>query len=162
MKNYWIAFVLIVSLGLTGLVAIIYKCFIQKPESEIPRLYYLPTDSMREAGNKIADSAGMFSIFPGDQIEKANNSIPRADLFVCKTFSRRDSLTGDTLIVLLDVKLPSFLYAQQHPLNFGTKLTPASKLKQCRVFIPPSLFNKIKHCRYKYANVELITDDYWE
>jgi hypothetical protein len=162
MRNYWIAFILIVATGLAGVGMLVFKCFIRKPESETPRIYYLNADSMREAGQNIVDSnkgPGVISIFPAEKQAEDNDSIPLADLYICRSFAKQDSLSGDTAIILLDVATSKYLTKEGDPTQYWTGVKAAKKFKECRVFIPPSLFKSIKRYRYKYATVTLITDD---
>jgi len=156
MKNYWIAFVLIVSFGLTGLSTIIYKCFIQKPESI---LVYLNIEKMQEAGGSIADtnSYELTSVFLCHQKNTINDTIPWADLYVCKSYGKKDSLSGDTALLFIDVHSKKEIeQLKNETITYSLQYKTAPKYKKCKILIPADQLYNIKKYRYKFGNVEVL------
>jgi len=158
MKNYWIAFVLIVSLGFIGLGILIYKCFIQKPESERPIVVYLNIEKMQEAGKTIADTNSYYlaSIFQCHKNNIAKDPVPWADLYVCKSYTQKDSLSGDTALLFIDLHPQEDIEPHQMPgIDRSVRYKPAPNYKKCKVLIPASQLDNIKRYRYKFGNVKV-------
>jgi hypothetical protein len=124
---------------------------------------YLDVDSMKESDNDIIDSLkgpAVDKIFPADHQNTKNDSIPWADAYLCRSFNKADSLSGDTVILVLDTKTDNSLDKIKYPEDYWTGLKKANLYKKCRIVVPPGLSVNFKRYSYKYASVSLITDDY--
>jgi hypothetical protein len=159
MRNYWIAFIAITFIGFLGLGMIIFKSFIQKPQA---KLYYLNLDSMQMAAGHVTDSPGkrpvVASIFPCDERNTGDEVIPWADLYVCGSYNKSDSLSGDTALVFIDVNTKSGLHELKNIDHYGADIKIAQKFKKCRVMIPAGQIDKIRKYRYRFARVTLVDD----
>jgi len=101
MRNYWIAFIIIITFCLGGFGMIIYKCFIESPK---PVVIYLKVDGLKEAGNLIiTDTPDIVAVYPSNHINTINDTIPWADVYVCNSYNKTDSLSGDTAVMILDI-----------------------------------------------------------
>jgi hypothetical protein len=157
MKNYWVAFGLIVSIGLAGFGLIIFKCFIQE---SVPQLFYLNIDSMREAGRDLTDTTdkpAVSCVYPANK-ENVADAIPWADLYVCRSYEKSDSLSGDTVMVLIDVNTKIELKDLKDVNHYSANINPGKKYKKIRVLIPSNQTELIKRCRYKFGKVKLEDD----
>lgn len=155
MRNYWIAFVLIVATGLAGLGVLVFKCFIQKPG---PIMVYLNIERMTEAGKSIADSNSyeITSVFQCRKKNTVNDSIPWADLYVCKSHTNKDSLSGDTALLFIDIHPKEYIEEQQRDaIIYSAKYKIAPKYKGCKILIPANQLYNIKRYRYKFGDVEV-------
>ena len=158
MKKYWILFIVIVSIGVTGFGTIIFKCFIQKPQL---KLYYLNIDSLREASDGVTDSTNRLSIvgiFPSQTRNIGNEAIPWADVYVCKSFNKKDSLSGDTAIILIDVTTKGYSKNTENVDHYRPDIIAEKKHNKCKVLIPANQIDSLKKFRYKFGNVKLIDD----
>lgn len=119
----------------------------------------LNTARMIEADDSILDStmgpALISAYLCKVKGELKDDSIPYADVYVCKSF-KRDSVLGDTVIIL-DTRLRKEISGE--PNIYSTGIQKAKKRETCKVAIPPAQLSKIRKYRYKYAQVTLITDD---
>jgi hypothetical protein len=159
MKNYWIAFILIVSLGFFGLGTIIFKNFIQKPK---PQQFYLDLDSMQMAVGQVTNSPGqrpqVVAIFSCDMKNTSSEVIPWADLYVCRSYNKSDSLSGDTAIVFIDTHTKSDLHDIKNIDHYGVGIKMAQGFKKCRIMVPANQIDNIRKCRYRFAQVTLVDD----
>jgi len=159
MRNYWIAFILIVSIGFFGLGMIIFKSFIQKSQ---PQLFYLNVDSMQMAAGHVTDSTAqrpeVVSVFPCDKKNAGNEVIPWADLYVCKSYNKSDSLSGDTALVFIDIHTKLGLHGIKNSDHYGAGIKTEQSFKKCRVMVPANQIDNIREYRYKFAQVTLIDD----
>jgi hypothetical protein len=159
MRNYWIAFILIISIGFFGLGMIIFKSIIQKPQ---PQLFYLDVDSMQMAAGPVTDSTGqrpvVVSIFPCNMKNASGEAIPWADLYVCRSYNSSDSLSGDTALVFIDIHTKNDLHELKNIDHYGTDIKITQKFKKCRVMIPAGEIDKIRKYRYRFARVTLVDD----
>jgi len=122
--------------------------------SRRPKVVYLDLDSMREASNDIIDTLhgpSVEKIFPANHQNTKSGSIPWADTYLCHSFSNADSLSGDTLILLLDTKTDNSLYKIEEPDEYWTGLKKASRFRKCRIVVPEEQLERIKRARYKYT-----------
>jgi len=146
-------------IGFLGLGVIIFKSFIQKPQ---PQLFYLNVDSMQMAAGPVTDSTGkgleVVSIFPCNVKNAGGEVIPWADLYVCRSHNRRDSLSGGTALVFIDIHTESDLKALKNINHYGTDIKIAQKFRKCRVRVPAGQIDNIRKYRYRFARVTLIDD----
>jgi hypothetical protein len=164
MRKYWIIFIVFLIASFGGFGIIVYKCFIQKPDSEIRHPYLLNTYTMKEAGSQmlnIFDGPGIINIFPANNQNGKNDSIPWADVFICKIRSTKDSLAGDSNILVLDIKTDNSLKDIQEPNEFWTDIKPAKRFEKCEILISEDELDTLKKYKYKYkyGRVTLVTDD---
>jgi len=161
MRNYWISFFLITVLGFCWLGTIIFKNFIQKPQ---PQLFYLNTDSMQMASSHVTDSASrqlqVVSIFPCNTKNAAGKAIPWADLYVCRSYNKADSLSGDTAQLFIDVHTNSDLNNIKDPDHYGIDIKTSQNFKKCMVMVPANQISAIRKYRYRFAQVTLVDDDW--
>ncbi|MDB5150686.1 MAG: hypothetical protein JWQ57_4706 [Mucilaginibacter sp.] len=85
----------------------------------------------------------------------SDDSIPYADVYVCKSF-KRDSVLGDTIIIL-DTRLGKEISGD--PNIYWTGLQKAKRWKACKIAVLRDQLSKIRKYPYMYAQVTLITDD---
>jgi len=119
-------------------------------------------DSMQMAASHTTDSTykrpAVVSIFPCDVKNAGDEVIPWADLYICRSHNRSDSLSGDTALVLIDVHTKSGLYDIKNIDHYGATIKTAMGFKKCRVVVPANQIKKIKKYRYKFARVTIIDD----
>jgi hypothetical protein len=159
MKRYWVILLSVTVIGFAIPGIIIYKGLSHYKRTQ---LYYLNTSKMIEAGSGIVDSVtgpAISAIYPCDKTGSNNDAIPWADLYFCNSFTKADSLKGDTLEILLDIHVKPDLDGIGHPDNYWTGLKEGKKFRECKVLIPRDSISKLQKYRYKYADVTLITDD---
>jgi hypothetical protein len=152
MKKYWIILSLVVIVGISIPIVIVYNAIPHAPKSV---LVYLNTDSMKEAGNGVVDSSlgpSIIAVYPAYQKNASGEKVPWADLLLCRSNNKADSLSGDTLIVFIDTETIENFSVREDIKDFTAGITPSEKFKKCRVMIPPSLTDSLKHHRYKYGN----------
>jgi hypothetical protein len=130
------------------------------PKAEnVSGIVHLNTAEMIEADDSIIDSTmgpGLVSAYLCEIKSNSNNdSIPYADVYVCKSF-KRDSILGDTVIIL-DTQLRKEISGD--PNIYWTGLQKAKNQRVCKIAISPDQLSKIKKYPYKYARLTLITDD---
>ncbi len=117
------------------------------------------TAEMVEAGDDIIDpTMGPTLISTYLYKIKSNlndDSIPYADVYVCKSF-KRDSVLGDTIIIL-DTQLRKEILG--NPDRYWIGLQKAKSRKVCKIFVSSNQLSRIRKYPYKYARVTLITDD---
>jgi len=159
MKKYWVVLTIVVIVGISIPIIIMNTVILQTPKLE---LVYLNTDSMREAGNGVVDSTmgpAIVSIFPCNKTNTINDTIPWANVFVCKSFTKTDSLSGDTIILLLDINTQKDFQEIKDPAIYWAGIKQTRKFNKCKILIPANEVDKLKKMRYKYSDVKLITDD---
>jgi hypothetical protein len=158
MRNYWIAFIVIMVFCLSGFGTIIYKCFIEAPK---PLVVYLNVDSLKEAGNLIiTDTPDIVAVYPSNHKNTINDTIPCADVYVCKSYNKIDSLSGDTAVMVLDINtrldLKDIIFADKSIRNyFQAGIRGSKKINRCRILVPQNQVD-IKKYRYKLGDVKLI------
>jgi hypothetical protein len=159
MRKYWIAFIVIITFCLGWFGTIIYKCFIEAPK---PVVVYLDVDSLKEAGNSIiTDTPNIVAVYPSNHINTINDTLPWADVYVCNSYSKKDSLSGDTAVMILDIHtrpdLKNIVFTDE---SFGSYfqagIQVGKKVNICRILVPPSKVDYIKRYRYKLGYVKLI------
>ena len=159
MRNYWIAFILIVSTGFWGLGTIVFKGRSQKPQ---PKLFYLNVDSMQMVTAPVVDTAGerpvVLSIFPCDEHNAGGGVIPWADLYVCRGYNKNDSLSGDTALLFIDIHIKSGLPDIKEIGRYGADIKIGQRFKKCRVMVPANQIDNIRRLRYRFAQVTLVDD----
>lgn len=126
---------------------------------KVSEIVHLNTAEMTEADDSIIDSSMGPSFISAYLCEikggSKDDSIPCADVYVCKSF-KRDSILGDTVIIL-DTRLRKEISG--NPDIYWTGLQKAKNHRVCKIAVPPDQLSKIKKYPYKYAQVTLITDD---
>ena len=151
---------MVVILGISIPVVIVYNAV---PHAPKPVLVYLNTDSMKEGGDSVVNShlgPSIIAVYPAYQKNVVGEKIPWADLFLCRSDNKADSLSGDTLIVFIDTKTIEDFKVRDDIKDFTAGIEPSRKFKQCRVMIPPNLIDPLKHYRYKYGNTYVQMVDY--
>jgi len=116
---------------------------------------------MKEAGNKIlsdSDGSAVISIFPCNEVNKDNDIIPWADVFICRALTT----TPDSNVIILDVHPDITLSDIKHPGSFEAYTKIATKFRKCKILISQNEIDFLKkhHYTYKYGRVRLVTDDY--
>ena len=159
MRNYWIAFILIISIGFFGLGMVVFKGFIQKPQ---PKLFYLNVDSMQMAAGHVPGSTDqrpvVISIFSCGKKNASDEAIPWADLYVCKSYNKSDSLSGDTALVFIDIHTKSGIDNIKDINHYGASVKTGQTFKKCKVMLPADQINNIRRYKYKFAQVTLVDD----
>jgi len=154
MKKYWIILILVVITGFSFPVLIIYNAI---PHAPKPVLVYLNTNSMKEVINVAADSVmsgpSIKAVYPCEEKNKPGNAIPWADVFICRSYNKADSLSGDTLVVFLDTHTTDDFEVRPDINEYQAGIKPSAKFSKCKVMIPPNQVDSLKHCRYKYGRV---------
>jgi hypothetical protein len=159
MKKYWTILILVVIAGISIPVLIIYKAVPHAPKRV---LVYLNTDSMKEIGNWVVNSThgpSIVAVYPAYENNDSGEPIPWADLFICRSTNKADSLSGDTLIVFIDTKTVENFKVREDITEFTAGVERSKKFKQCRVMIPSRLSDSLKHYKYKYGHVYIQSVD---
>ena len=119
----------------------------------------LNTVKMAEADDSIIDSTmgpALLSAYLCKVRSNSNeDSIPYADVYVCKSF-KHDSILGDTVIIF-DTQLRKEISG--NPDIYWTGIQKAKRWKACKIAVPSDQLGKIRKYPYMYAQVTLITDD---
>ncbi len=158
MKAYAVALALVVIIGFSVIGIIIYNAF---PHDSRKRWVVLHTNNMSEADISPADTINGPAVIAGHFAGKADpqdSTIPLADVYVCVSRNKSDSSKTDT-ILLLDTRRLNGSGDLRRPEYYSTGVKPSKKLNECRVLIPEKRIKRITAYKYKYARVELITDD---
>ncbi len=159
MKKYWIILSLVVIVGISIPAMIIYNAI---PHAPKPVLVYLNTDSMKEVGNWVVNSThgpSIIAVYPAYEKNDPGESVPWADLFICRSSNETDSLSGDSLIVFIDTKTVKNFKIRDDITEFSAGVERSKKFKQCRVMIPLRLLDSLKHYKYKYGHVYIQSVD---
>lgn len=120
-------------------------------------------DSLKEAGDSIMaplHGPGVDKIFPANHQNTKDDPIPWADVYLCHSCKKADSLSGDTLIMLLSTQINDKLSKIEYPTDYWTDLKKAHTFQKVKVMMPPEQLSLIKKARYKFVSVGLVTDDY--
>ncbi|MBS1526183.1 MAG: hypothetical protein JST19_11070 [Bacteroidetes bacterium] len=123
---------------------------------------YLDTNTMKEAGDSILNTfngPAVEKLFPAGHQNKKADTVPWADAYLCSDFDKANLISGDTLVLVLDMQINDKLDKIQHPNDYWTSLKKAPKFKKCKIVIPADQLNRLKRARYKFAHVTLVTDD---
>ena len=158
MKAYAIALAIIVAGGFIFIGLVISGNFRQEAK-EAPSV--LNTESMREVDKRNADSTmrpAVIAIYLAGKSNASSNGTPWADVFVCATANRLDTLKTDT-ILLLDTRTGKNFGNLGDVAKYWIEIKSAKKLNQCRILIPENEVKKLKTYPYWYCNVQLVTDD---
>jgi len=154
MKKYWIILILAVIIGFSFPLLVIYNAI---PHAPKPVLVYLNTDSMKEAVNVVVDSVmggpSIKAVYPCEETNKPGDTVPWADVFICRSYNKADSLSGDTLIVYLDTRTTDDFKVRDDINEFQAGIKPSARFGKCRVMIPTNQIDSLKHYRYKYGEV---------
>lgn len=121
---------------------------------------YLNTSKMQEANYDVADSiAGpaLISAYYCHKTIAKKDTVPWADVFVCQSSNKKDSLKVDT-IILLDTNLRNE-NEPKNPYNYWTGVREARKFSACKISITKDQIPLFRKYKYKYARVILVTDD---
>jgi hypothetical protein len=156
MKKYWIILVLVVIVGISIPVIIVYNAV---PHAPKPVMVCLNTDSMQEAGNKYfnrGDWHGVLAAYICNEKKSPTDTIPWADAFVVEFFKDTSSLKADT-VVFLDTK-PGKWSSDEKFNECMAEIAPAKKFKKCKVLMPQDKRDIFKKYKYTYGNVTLITE----
>ena len=152
MKKYWVIFILAISVSLAGFATVIYKCFIQ------PKVVCLNIDNMKEENLGVLDSNRKFevvAVFPANKINQANDTIPWADVYVCSSLSKQDSLSGDTKFIILDTHTKADLGNIKDIYDYTVFVKKEKVFKKCKVAIPHDQESSINQYKYKLGDVNL-------
>jgi len=152
MKNYWVIFILITTICLAGLGMIIFKCFIQ------PKVAYLNIGKMKEERLNLLDTNKKFevvAIFPANKINQDNDTIPWADVYVCNSLSKQDSLSGDTKFIILDIHTKADLGSIKDIYDYSVFVKEEKVFKKCKVVIPHDQESIINQYKYKLGDIKL-------
>jgi hypothetical protein len=152
MKKYWVMFILITTLCLAGLAVIIFKCFIQ------PKVVCLNVGKMKEENLSVLDTNKKFevvAIFPANKINQENDTILWADVYVCNSFSKQDSLSGDTKFIILDVHTKADLGNIKYIYDYTVFVKKEKAFKKCKVAIPHDQESSINQYKYKLGDIKL-------
>ncbi|WP_114940187.1 hypothetical protein [Mucilaginibacter endophyticus] len=126
---------------------------------KVNKFVTLNTTKMVEADDNIIDSTMGPALISAYLCKITNNlsedSIPYADVYVCKSF-KRDAILGDTVIIL-DTQLRKEISG--NPNIYWTGIKKTKKLKACKIAVPQDQLSKLQKYTYKYARVTLVTDD---
>lgn len=145
------AFILIISFCLTGLFAVIYVNFFRQ------RILVLDTSRLVEQAPEKPDTGFQFQIiavYPANELNHNAETIPWADVYVCTSFSKEDSLSGHTKFMVLDINTKSALKDIKYLDDYSVALKKET-FKKCRVKIPPGIVNDIKSYKYRLFDVKL-------
>jgi len=151
MRKYWIIFILATTVCLAGLGELIYVNFLS------PRVLVFDIGRMREESSAVPDSVLKFqidAIYPANKLNNSTDTVFWADVYLCTSFSKEDSLSGNTKFMLLDIKTKSGLGDIKYPYDYSAALK-AEIFKKCRVKIPPGMVNDITGYKYRLADVKL-------
>ena len=152
MKKYWVIFILTISVSLAGFATVIYKCFIQ------PKVICLNIGKMKEEGLNLLDTNKKFevvAIFPANKINQDNDTIPWADVYVCNSFSKQDSLSGDTKFIILDIHTKVDLGNIKDIYDYSVFVKEEKTFKKCKMTIPHDMESSINQYKYKLGDVKL-------
>jgi hypothetical protein len=152
MKKYWVIFILTITVSLAGFATVIYKCFIQ------PKVVCLDIDKMKEENLNVLDTNKKFevvAIFPANKINLKNDTIPWADVYVCNSFSKQDSLSGDTKFIILDIHTKADLENIKDIYDYTVFVKEEKVFKKCKVIIPYDQESSINQYKYKLGDVKL-------
>lgn len=160
-KGYVILLIIVVAAGFSFIgIILFHDPVIVKQRSEI---VFLDIANLKEASDSIIDSQkgpAVDRIFPAGHQNSKKDTVPWVDVYLCHSFSKADSLSGDTLILILDTEIDNSLYKIKYPDEYWVYLKKKTrKYTKCRIMISPEQLAIIKNAKYKFANVELITDD---
>jgi len=138
---------------------IIYSSFLTGCSSKFnSKEICLNTDNMKEAEDGIINSQQGNAVIDAYICEKKNlknDTIPWADVFVCKFYN--NTSVADT-VILIDTQLRKVEPERDYDI-YWIELEPTQKLKKCKVLIPRSQADYIRKHKYRYASVTLVTDD---
>jgi hypothetical protein len=154
--------IVVIGFGFIGLILFHDPVLVKARFNATPVVICLNLDSMKEASDSVIrtfDGPAVCDIYPARHQNDNNDIIPWADAYLCHTFSKADSSSGDTLVLLLDTKINSRLYRVKYPSEYWTGLKKASKFRKCRIMLTREQLTDIRNARYKFASVQLITDD---
>jgi hypothetical protein len=159
MKKYWLILILAVIVGISVPVVIIYNAV---PHAPKPVMVYLNTDSMKEVGNWVVNSThgpSIIAVYPAYKKNNSGEPVPWADLFLCRSSNKADSLSGDILIAFIDTKTVKNFKVRDDITEFTAGVEHAQKFKQCKIMIPLKLLDSLKHYKYKYGHVYIQSVD---
>jgi hypothetical protein len=155
MKRYSVILFVIVVIGFSIPVIIFYKACTYVPYQLKPQVFYLNTERMKESSvDDTSNGPAVDAIFPCNKINNINDSIPWADMYVCHTFNKSDSL-----VILLDTHTRKDLADIGDPHIYWTGIKLTRRFDKCKILIPPGVINKLKKYHYRYGIVTLVTDD---
>ena len=152
MKKYWIIFILATTSCLAGFITLIYVNFLK------PRTIVLDINRMKEESHGIQDTSLAFQIdavYPANELNNNTDTTCWADLYLCTSFSKEDSLSGHTKFMLLDINTKTGLGNIKYLEDYSTVLKKEI-FKKCKVKIPPGIVNDIESYKYRIADVKLV------
>jgi hypothetical protein len=144
----------------TFIVSIVFSSCYYKSSQPKFKEFYLNTDSLKSASNEFINGEYGNAVIAAYLCDKKNirgDSVPWADVFVCKFFKDVTYLKTDT-VVFFDTCLRKSNSGTNYSI-YWADVKPAQKLKKCKIFIPLNQLNNIKRFKYKYGSVSLVTDD---
>jgi len=154
MKRYWIILILAIVIGFGGIGIIIYNASLTQSWP----ITYLNTNNSNEA-NKITESTynlNVIKYFPCNKRNKQGDLYPWANLYVCKSLNKQDSLSGDSLIVLLETKTGR-AYTQDDLINsFWITIKPSKRFLGSKVLLPTHEMDSLKGYKFRYGEIKSI------
>lgn len=151
MKKYWIIFILTTTSCFGGLGTLIYVNFFS------PKIVVLDVKQMKEESPAVPDTSLQFqvdAIYPSNELNSNTDTVSWADVYVCTSFSKQDSLSGNTKFMLLDINTKSGLGDIKYTYYYSAVLK-TEVFKKCRIKIPPGMANDVKEYKYRLTDVKL-------